>query len=203
MEFSRPEYWSGYPFPSLGDLPALHENSLPVYLPNPGIEPRSPALQVGSLPAEPQGKPRTLEWVSMPFSSRSSRPRSRTGVSCIAGDSLPTGFIREAPECWWGNLSFLPHGLIHRAVWMLSTLGCWLPKEWVIQEKARQNLPCLLGRSLRGHTPSFPQYPVGYTGQFYSVWERTGQEHKYQDVMITGSQLGSWLSYCHSDRGLK
>ena len=33
MEFSRPEYWSGSPFPSLGDLP------------NPGIEPRSPILQ--------------------------------------------------------------------------------------------------------------------------------------------------------------
>ena len=45
MEFSRPEYWSGYPFPSSGDLP------------NPGIEPRSPALQTDSLPAEPQGKP--------------------------------------------------------------------------------------------------------------------------------------------------
>ena len=40
MEFSRPEYWSGYPFPSLGDLP------------NPGIEPRSPALQADSLPTE-------------------------------------------------------------------------------------------------------------------------------------------------------
>ena len=45
MEFSRPEYWSGYPFPSLGDLP------------NPGIEPRSPTLQGDSLPAEPPGKP--------------------------------------------------------------------------------------------------------------------------------------------------
>ena len=45
MEFSRPEYWSGNPFPSPGDLP------------NPGIEPRSPTLQVDSLPAEPQGKP--------------------------------------------------------------------------------------------------------------------------------------------------
>ena len=45
-EFSRPEYWSGYRFPSLGDLP------------NPGIEPRSPTLQADSLPAEPQGKPK-------------------------------------------------------------------------------------------------------------------------------------------------
>ena len=43
-EFSRPEYWSGQPFPSPGDLP------------NPGIKPRSPALQVDSLPAEPQGQ---------------------------------------------------------------------------------------------------------------------------------------------------
>ena len=30
MDFSRPEYWSGYPLPSPGDLP------------NPGIEARSP-----------------------------------------------------------------------------------------------------------------------------------------------------------------
>ena len=41
MEFSRPEYCSGEPFPPPGDLP------------NPGIEPKSPALQADSLPAEP------------------------------------------------------------------------------------------------------------------------------------------------------
>ena len=46
MEFSRPKYWNGYPFPSPGDLP------------NPGIEPTSPALQADSLPIEPQGKPK-------------------------------------------------------------------------------------------------------------------------------------------------
>ena len=44
MGFSRQEYWSGLPFPSPGNLP------------NPGIEPRSPALQADSLPSEPQGK---------------------------------------------------------------------------------------------------------------------------------------------------
>ena len=44
MEFSRSEYWSGYPLPSPGDLP------------NSGIEPRSPALQADSLPAESQEK---------------------------------------------------------------------------------------------------------------------------------------------------
>ena len=45
MEFSRQEYWSGLPFPPPGDLP------------NPGIKPRSPALQADSLPSEPPGKP--------------------------------------------------------------------------------------------------------------------------------------------------
>ena len=44
MGFSRQEYWSGLPCLSPGDLP------------NPGIKPRSPALQVDSLPAEPLGK---------------------------------------------------------------------------------------------------------------------------------------------------
>ena len=46
MEFSRPEYWSKQPFPSPG------------HLPNPGIKPRSPALQAYSLPAEPERKPK-------------------------------------------------------------------------------------------------------------------------------------------------
>ena len=45
MEFSRPEYWSGQPFPPPGDLP------------NPGTEPRSPALQADSLPLSYQGSP--------------------------------------------------------------------------------------------------------------------------------------------------
>ena len=48
MEFSRPEYWSGFPFPSPGDPP------------NPGIEPRSPTLQADSLPAELQEKPKNI-----------------------------------------------------------------------------------------------------------------------------------------------
>ena len=48
MRFSRQEYWSGLPLPSLADLP------------NPGIEPRSPTLQADTLPSEPPGKPHTL-----------------------------------------------------------------------------------------------------------------------------------------------
>ena len=45
MGFSRQEYWNGLPFLSPG------------YLPDLGIEPRSPALQADSLPAELPGKP--------------------------------------------------------------------------------------------------------------------------------------------------
>ena len=44
MGFSRQEYWSGLPFPSPEDLP------------DPGIEPRSPALQADALLSEPPGK---------------------------------------------------------------------------------------------------------------------------------------------------
>ena len=44
MGFLRQEYWSGLPFPSLGDLP------------DPGIELGSPALQTDALPSEPLGK---------------------------------------------------------------------------------------------------------------------------------------------------
>ena len=40
---------------------------------------------------------RILEWVTYPFSSRSSRPRNRTGVSCIAGGFFTNWAIREAP----------------------------------------------------------------------------------------------------------
>ena len=82
MEFSRPEYWSGEPFASPGDLP------------NPGIELRSPVLQVDSLPAELSGKPRTMwttqNYTYIPSSWTSLRrhparlPSSQPGLLCCA-----------------------------------------------------------------------------------------------------------------------
>ena len=48
MGFSRQEYQSGLPFPSPEDLP------------NPGIEPRYPALQAEALPSETPGKPQQV-----------------------------------------------------------------------------------------------------------------------------------------------
>ena len=52
------EYWRGLPCLPLGDLP------------NPGIEPRSPSLQVDSLPTEPQGKPKNTGAGSRSFLQR-------------------------------------------------------------------------------------------------------------------------------------
>ena len=45
MGFSRQEHWSGLPFPNQGDLP------------DPGIEPASPALAGRFFTTEPPGKP--------------------------------------------------------------------------------------------------------------------------------------------------
>ena len=50
MGFSRQEYWSGLSFPSPGDVP------------NPGIEPRSPALQADALSSEPPRKQKA-KWI--------------------------------------------------------------------------------------------------------------------------------------------
>ena len=53
-------------------------------LPNLGIKPRFPILQVILYCLSHQGNPRILEWIAYPFSRVSSQPRNQTGVSCIA-----------------------------------------------------------------------------------------------------------------------
>ena len=50
--FSRQEYWNGLSSPPPGGLP------------NPGIKPRSPTLQVDSLSSEPSGEP--TRWLAVP-----------------------------------------------------------------------------------------------------------------------------------------
>ena len=52
IRFPRQKYWSGLPFPCPGDHP------------NPGIEPRSPALHADALPSEP-----SYNWNLMHFQS--------------------------------------------------------------------------------------------------------------------------------------
>ena len=65
MEFSRQEYLSGLPFPSPGDLP------------DPGIEPGSPALWADSLRSEPTGKPYGLAQVGAVASGWGGRLKDR------------------------------------------------------------------------------------------------------------------------------
>ena len=70
MGFSRQEYWSALPFPS----PDLH---------NPGIEPRSPALQADALPSEPPGT------IASP---------------CLMHDTGCLGLVHwDDPEGWYGE----------------------------------------------------------------------------------------------------
>ena len=45
LELFQQEYWSGLPFPPLGDLP------------DPGVKPGYPAFQADALTSEPPGKP--------------------------------------------------------------------------------------------------------------------------------------------------
>ena len=87
MEFSRQEYWSGLPFPSPGGLP------------DPGIEPRSPALQVDFfLPTKLQGK---SPW---PWSNDRLKIWERFFLFVLTGHR--TENHTEKPlcvNCWWGS----------------------------------------------------------------------------------------------------
>ena len=113
VEFSRPEYWSGLLFPSPGDLP------------DSGIDPRSPALQAGSLPAEQPGKPKT------------------TGVGSL---SLLQGIFLTQE---------LNQGILHcmQILYRLSHKGCPRLLEWVAypfskgssQPRSRTRVSCTAG----------------------------------------------------------
>ena len=81
MVFPRQEFWSCLPFPPLGDLP------------DPGIEPGSPALQVDCLPLAPPGK--QLLYVKLYYYNQSVQ-FSRSVVS----DSLQPHELQHArPPC--------------------------------------------------------------------------------------------------------
>ena len=74
MGFSRQEYWSGLSFPSPGDLP------------DPGMEPRCPALQADSVSTELQGKPlKDAGWLRCPGRGASSKQGSDISL-CLSKD---------------------------------------------------------------------------------------------------------------------
>ena len=89
MEFSRQEYWSGLPFPSPGDLP------------NRGIEPGSPTLQVDSLRSESPGKPMwypmVLLFATFPLENRTLPTGGRLS-STFPTPSLAVLWAPNAPQ---------------------------------------------------------------------------------------------------------
>ena len=85
MQFSRPEYWSGYRSLLQGFFPTQGSNQV--------------SCTAGdSLPAEPKGKPRNTGVVVYPFSRGSSWLGNWTGDSCIAGGFFTNWAFREAPN---------------------------------------------------------------------------------------------------------
>ena len=100
MVFSRQEYWSGLPFPSPRDLP------------NPGIEPWSPALWADALPSEPPGN-----------SSSKSAINSEQYKSAVI-----TQFLGLLP-----TLSYLQGRVMtvseEHGIWK-RTAGVWIPTLW-------------------------------------------------------------------------
>ena len=102
MGFSRQEYWSGFPFPSPGDLP------------HPGIQPGSAALQADALPSEPPGKPHELY---SPWNS----PGQNTGVESLS-------LLQEIFPTQGSNPGLPPCRLI---LYQLSHKGSPIIVEWV------------------------------------------------------------------------
>ena len=99
--FSRQEYWRGLPPP--GDLP------------NPGIEPRSPALQADSLPSEPPGKPKSTGMGSLSLLQvRTSRPRNQPGVSSFAGRFFTSWATKKVLWLHWAH----PENPVNRCISM-------------------------------------------------------------------------------------
>ena len=131
LEFSRPEYWSGQPFPFPGDLP------------NPGIKPRSPALWVDSLPAEPPGKPRrTVEKQDTVHYLKWSLKSSR-------GDKNQSIWHTEPLLCTWDHARCavtLPTSLQSK-IWVHGFLASSspqvLPSSWNIPRSIEITHQCL------------------------------------------------------------
>ena len=83
MGFSRQEYWSGLPFPSPGDLP------------NPGVEPGSPALEADALTSEPPGK-QASGWEIGYSGGGQNSGHSQVGADCVSPQQVE--FLKDAVQ---------------------------------------------------------------------------------------------------------
>ena len=79
MGFSRQECWSGLPFPSPGDLP------------DPGIKPWCPALQVDALSSEPPGKTQRMRKINILTAAATAKSLQSCLTLCDPRDGSPPG----------------------------------------------------------------------------------------------------------------
>ena len=113
-----PKYWSGYPILSPGDLP------------NPGIKPGSPALQVDSLPAELPGE-RDYLWLTLKFSKAFDNGFYWTVINLIQ---------KPLVECFLSTLSYL--GVKNRSLQTKRQNEQWLWRTvWMFLKKLKIELP--------------------------------------------------------------
>ena len=139
VEFSRPEHWNGKPFPSPGDLP------------NPGIEPRSPALHAESLPLQVSSNVlETPRGLGPPVPWTGPRQQQIRGHSQAGRGEGPRGARHSEPTprgCW-------PLGL-----WRSPPCGYTGSREglpalfaWVLQTVVSRYRPCFIPGPAPGMT---------------------------------------------------
>ena len=135
------------PWNSLGQNTRVGSLSLLQDLPNPGIEPRSPALQVDSLPAEPQGKPKNtgvgslslLQWIFL--------TQNWNRVSCIVGR-----FFTNWADIY-RNTYFICCGSLWKCQFLMCVEKCFPDQFWMYKSSAPEKttftvfcnlfMPCL------------------------------------------------------------
>ena len=125
MEFSRPEYWSGLPFPSPGDRP------------NAGIEPKSLVLQADSLPAEPKESCQSQELAeSLIYCWEGNEEcESQMSPSCVTPHWI-LGAVRTQTQLFpGGGLSEMPAftGSQQLSTWSLESLFSRTPSGGTFQ----------------------------------------------------------------------
>ena len=122
MEFSRQEYWSN----------SLLQGIFPIQGSNPGIEPRSPAVQADSLISEPRGK-LSNDNICPKIGKRSPGWHSGKEPSVSAGDTRDVGSIPgsgRAPGVGNGNpLQSCLENSIDRGAWWATVHG--VTKSWI------------------------------------------------------------------------
>ena len=96
-------------------------------LPNPGIEARSPSLQVDSLPLSHQGSPRMLEWVAYPWSPGGLPDPGHISINAIIwyfgkGETMKAIKVLVIVKGWGAWDEYVEHGIFRAAKLLCMTL---------------------------------------------------------------------------------